>query len=366
MKHIIKFALFEEVNPKDISFIESLDKYFTISFEFEIETEDRSNINFDFNALEDDELIDEIVEIVKLEMPLNRRSENRFVEDILKSIVDMTEDGTITNELFFDLLDSNKYKKDREREIVKFCKDIIISQILSDEDLNSRVEKAKEYLPNFYNKWKDKIDYVEDMTLDRGVEIKPQTYLNGISQAIEMINDFYSDLNSQDYWKFSERTGLHINIGVSQENIKWNPIKGLLMLNDFNEGSNTPFVFKNMTSRLNNQFCGSFLPSLKTMDRSELNNLKGSIDLHNLEGSESILNKFITDKINEIGHKNFGFNITKLENNYVEFRYVGGNITEDVLIEKLKYFCFVIYSMTNTDYKKREYLKKLYKFVDNL
>ena len=65
-------------------------------------------------------------------------------------------------------------------------------------------------------------------------------------------------------------------------------------------------------------------------------------------------------------HILFQFNLLKLEHNYVEFRYVGGEIDKNTLIEKLKYFCFVVYAMTNDNYKKNEYLKKLYKFVDNL
>ena len=49
MKHLVRFSLYEEVNPKDISFIESeLDNYFTVAFEFEIETKDTSNIKTKF------------------------------------------------------------------------------------------------------------------------------------------------------------------------------------------------------------------------------------------------------------------------------------------------------------------------------
>ena len=52
-----------------------------------------------------------------------------------------------------------------------------------------------------------------------------------------MINDFYSDLEKQSYWKFTEKTGLHINIG-SNNKVEWNPIKGLMLLNDFNKEDN--------------------------------------------------------------------------------------------------------------------------------
>lgn len=365
MKYISKFSIFEEINPKDISFVESLDGYFTTSFEFEIETADRSNIKIDFSILHDDDTVHDITSIIKQELKLRERSEKNLVDDIIQSIIDATDEGIISNEMLFDILNPGNYTTIREVEIVTFTKDILMSHI-SGEDIGYMTEKAKEFLPNFTSKWASQIDFVEDATLERGIEIKPKTYLKGIPEGIEMINDFYSDLGKQDYWSFSSRTGLHINIGVNNENTEWNPIKGLLMLNDFTKTENTPLVFKGMEWRMNNNFCGSLIPAISNLDPQVLEYLKKSIDLNNLKSSEGILNTFLTDKIKEIGHKNFGFNITKLEHNYVEFRYVGGDISRDVLIEKLKYFSFVVYTMTNPEYKKNEYLKKLYKFVESL
>ena len=42
------------------------------------------------------------------------------------------------------------------------------------------------------------------------------------------------------------------------------------------------------------------------------------------------------------------------------------DIPKEVLIDKVKYCAFVVYCMTNPEYKKREYTKKLYKFIDTL
>lgn len=355
----------EEVNPRDISFVQSMDDYFTISFEFEIETSDRSNIKMDFGILYDDDTVHDITSIIKQELKLRDKSDKNLVDDIMQSIIDATDEGIITNEMLFDILDPGNYNTIREIEIVTFTKDILMSHI-SGEDIGYMTEKAKELLPKFTSKWGSKIDFVEDATLERGIEIKPKTYLSSISEGIEMINDFYFDLEKQDYWSFSSRTGIHINIGVKNENVEWNPIKGLLMLNDFNKGEEPPLVFKDMTWRMNNNFCGSLIPAINGLDNQILEYLKKSLDLNNLKSSEGILNTFLTDKIKEIGHKNFGFNITKLEHNYVEFRYVGGDVSKDVLVEKLRYFTFVVYCMTNPEYKRNEYLKKLYKFVGGL
>ncbi len=365
MKHLIRFSLFEEVNPRDISFVQSLDDYFTVAFEFEIETNDKSNIKINFNVLEDDDVVDDIISIVNNEMSIRKKSEKNIVSDIIQSIIDAIDDGTITNDILLDIFSVENCTSIREIDIITFTKDIVMSHI-SGEDLVYMKQKAKEHLPNFTKKWSRKIDFVEDATLERGIEIKPKKYLVGLSDGIQMINDFYDDLNNQKYWIFSSRTGLHINIGVNKKNIEWNPIKGLLMLNDFNKDGDVPLVFKDMDWRMNNNFCGSLLPSIKEIDSDKITSIKGSLDMNDIKSTESILNSMLTDRIKEIGHKNFGFNLTKLEYNYVEFRYVGGDISKETLISKLKYFSFVVYTMTNPEYKRKEYLKKLYKFVDNL
>lgn len=220
---------------------------------------------------------------------------------------------------------------------------------------------VRTHMPNFIRKWNRKIDFVGDATLERGIEIKPKTYIPSLSESIEMINDFYNDLENQEYWHFSERTGIHINIGSNQK-VKWNPIKGLLILNDFSDKDSTPYTFKDMTWRMNNKFCGSLIPYLKEMSDREKNIIRG-LDINNLEESEEVLNNFLTKKVNQIGFKNLGFNITKLSDNYCEFRYAGGIIDREVLIEKVKYFAFVVYCMTNPEYKRREYIKKLGNYI---
>lgn len=365
MKYILQFSLFEEVNPKDIAFIESISDYFTTAFEFEIETEDKTNIKIDFSILYDDDVVTDMIDIVRLEMGLTRKKEKDLVENIIYSVIDATEEGIITNEMLFDIFNPSNFKTDREAEIASFTKSILMSHI-SGEDLAYMKKQAKKYLPNFTKKWARKLDYVEDATLERGIEIKPKKYMTTLADGIQMIEDFYDDMSKQDYWSFSARTGLHINIGTNKKTVEWNPIKGLLMMNDFNEYDNTPYVFKDMTWRFNNSFCGSLIPAIKKMDSEKISELKKSIDLHDIRSAEAVLNKFLVDKLKEWGHKNFGFNLTKLDLNYVEFRYAGGEISKDVLIEKLKYFSFVVYTMTNPEYKRREYLKKLYKFIDNL
>jgi hypothetical protein len=364
MKHLIKFNLFEEVNPKDIALMQKdFDDYFTLSFEFEIETEDRTNMNMKFSDIDEDS-VEEILETIKSDLKIKKKDEEEFVDGLLYDLLDYCESKEIDIKKFEEIFHYKQYESEREYTIAKHARGSVLAYIL-EENYTYLKRMVKRELPDFYRKWIRKLDFVGDATLDRGIEIKPKTYLNSISNAIEILNDFYNDLEKQSYWMFSERTGLHINIGTKDPNVEWNPIKGLLLLNDFSKRDNIPLVFKDMTWRMNNDFCGSLIPYIETIPDEEIQNIK-SLNLHDIKSTESYLNEFIHEQVDKIGFKNLGFNITKLSYNYVEFRYAGGVIPKDILIEKVKYFCFIIYAMTNPDFKRKEYLKKLYKFIDTL
>jgi len=365
MRFIKKWSLFnEEINPKDISYVQSnFDNYFTVSFEFEIETYDISNIKIKFDEY-DESTVDDVIQLTKSDLSIRKKSEKDLVNDLAYSVLDLVELSTPSLEDFNSIFVTDSSTPYRVKQITSHVKSVIMS-FISLEDLSYLVDMVSKKLPNFVNKWSDVLDYVGDATLDRGIEIKPKTYVNSLSKSIELLNDFWKDLDSQDYWKLTGKTGLHINIGVSGEVVNWNPIKGLLLLNDFSD-SKTPFVFKDMEWRMTNNFCGSMLPLINNMSDSQKAKLKSNLDMGNLEKTESVLNNFLTKSIEQWGVKKLGFNISKLDQNYVEWRYVGGEVSKDVVIDKLKYFSFLVYCMTNSDYKRKEYLKKLYLFVYNL
>ena len=82
---------------------------------------------------------------------------------------------------------------------------------------------------------------------------------------------------------------------------------------------------------------------------------------------EDYLNPFIIQANQDFYIKEFGMKLTETDKNYVEFRYVGGgNVSEQLMLEKMQYFCYITYLMTNPEFKRKEYLKKLYVFVDKL
>jgi hypothetical protein len=354
---------FEEINPKDIAFITSnLDNYFTIAFEFEIETDDESGYEYDFSEIDDD-LIEEVHDEVRKELKIRTASDKKFLRDLCDLLLEYIDDESLNKENF-DQIFSNDFT-DSQKTISNHLQSVLKSQIIAN-DFYYLKSKAEEFLPDFIHKWGEEIEFIQDVTLDRGIEIKNKSYVVSISKSIQMIEDFYQSLNAQQYWKLDTTTGLHINIGSTQD-IKWNPLKGLLLMNDYSKTpEQVPLVFKDMTWRLGNKYCGSLFEAIFRMTALQRQNIKKNIDFQDLEKTELELNKFLNRKIIDDGIKNFGFNITRLSNNYVEFRYAGGVLPKSVLIDKLKYFCFLVYCMTNVNYKRKDYLNKLYKFASSL
>jgi len=81
---------------------------------------------------------------------------------------------------------------------------------------------------------------------------------------------------------------------------------------------------------------------------------------------EDRCNKFLDEKVK--GTK-FGIllrekTVKGVEKKYIEFRYVGNVVTEDVVLDKLLYFSYISYLMSNPEFKKIQYYKKLYKLYE--
>ena len=227
------------------------------------------------------------------------------------------------------------------------------------ENFNYLVNKFKNSFPIFYKKWSKELKFELDNTLDRGIEFSNLSYFSGINNLISLINDFYEEYEKNKKWKFKDTTGIHINIG-SKNKSEINPIKGILFLDDSGED---PFVFKNMNWRRNNKYCGSLKLFLKE-DTSIIKKSKKLLDSGNVKECERVLNDKIKSILINEGYKNFGLNLLNLDKNYVEFRYPGGEVSKDVLIDKLLYFTYVYFMMIDPEYDKKEYQKKLYKFLN--
>lgn len=346
-----------EYNKKDVDVLKKLDGEFTIALEFELETDDE----YQAEDVDEDEILDQIKKSAHNQLKSVKGVKPSFINDIIDSIELDDEDYT-----YDELLNPSFYRGNKQM-IINVIRSI--SMEYSVDSLSYYSKKIREFLPNFYEKWSDVFKFEYDNSLDRGIEFSPLTYLNSISDTIDMINDFYDDFNNQSYWKFTNKTGLHINIGFKDKK-DWNLIKGVLFLSDDIKSSKNkiPYIFKGIENRIESKYSGSF----KRLVFDTISNNKNTfnIDKSNLSSVEIFFNDYLNkilekDDVNSSSYfKFYGLNITNLlKDNYIEFRYVGGLVSRDVLIDKLFYFCYLCVLMTEPDYKKESYYKRLYRFL---
>jgi hypothetical protein len=354
-----------EFNRKDLNLITSdeISERFTIAFEIEMECDDPKVEPITHEQDLITEMRNKAYSLLTNEK-VDFSEKIMFIEEVTNACDFDDDDETLDNVLDWDLY------KDKTEQIIVYYLNIIYQDIFERVDrkiirhsyekdfLKYLTGKVKFYFPKLWRKYKDNMECVMDMTLDKGIEIKQKTYIQGINNSIEFLNDFFNEFDNQTYWKFTNKTGLHINVGYIGGRVKWNIVKGMLLLKDLKRGE-IPFVFKDMIWRMNTSFTDSIFNQLEPD--------KSLIDLSDIEETERYLTKLINRTMKKFGPKHFGFNVSKIKKEkYVEFRYVGGVIDENLIVNKMLYFCYIVYLMTTPEYKRREYLKALYKFVDNL
>lgn len=379
MQYIKSYKLFE-FNRKDIALITSpeIDKYFTVAFEFELETNDENVMRVlnQSDALRDirNRLIDTLNKV-----NIDHDKYKDFIKNTL-NVIDLDNEDKTFDEILLPKL-YNKDKKTIIELLIPIVTDffdkmeddepLIIDSsefVVSEKDIKGLdyVEsKIEEYLPNFYKEYGDIMKYEYDMSLNRGCEFSPKTYIKGINESLKLLKLFFEDFDNQDYWLMTDKTSIHINIGVNKpkEDTEWNITKGSILLKDWKKDSNDlPFVFYDIPDRIESGFNSSFLDKI---DMTIDNKLKTKYDFP--RNIENLFESLFRDLYQKYGDKAFGFNIKQIQKyNYVEFRYTGGNLNYDIMKEKTLYFAYIVYAMTNEDYKRKEYLNKLYKFIDML
>jgi hypothetical protein len=344
-----------EFNRSDKNLVLERSSKFTISLEFELETDDLETSN--------EETINpqKFIQILKRNAYSYTDSEykgsKKDMYDLIDEIIneleinpDDIDDDYNLDEVFPEYF--KMYKKGFEKDLITTLHADYLTYFVS-EDIDYLESKFKENLPEFYSKWENEIKFELDNTLKRGIEFSMNTYIIGIDKTEELIKDFYKEFEKQSYWHFSERTGIHINIGLV-DSVEWNPLKGIIMISDEDEFS---YTFKDMPWRFESPYTKSLKPLIKG------DNILKHVDFTNIKKFEKMFNEWIVNKTSTI-YKNYGFNIKWLKDkNYIEFRYPGGDIKKDTLIDKLYYFCYITLLMVDENLKKREYIKKLWKFI---
>jgi len=353
-----------EVKSSKLEFFKNPDisSKFTASIEIELETSDEEGIDEDYTEEFVKGILDKIKKsIIKELLRIDNFSLTNEIEEFIDDILSEIEFEYDDYDYVVDkLLNTIKYQeRNKQKLIVELIKQQFLTYFFAD-NFEYLEEKFKENLPNFYNKYSDLIKFELDNTLDRGIELSNIKYFEDINDLIEFIEIFYSDYNQQKYWNFTGNTGIHINLGLKEKS-EYNVIKGLLFLND--TGDN-PFVFKNIEWRQNSKFCGSLISKLSEEKELLIDCYKLLLD-NNIKSVEDIINPTLSKILREVGYKNFGVNLVPITRfNYIEFRYPGGNIAEKDLIDKVLYFAYITYLMVNKDFDKKEYYKKLYKFLE--
>lgn len=311
-----------------------------------------------------------------------------FIDDILGQVLDAYYDDN-EDIIYEEILNPQYYEDDYTKSFIIDTLAGNVMRFVDSQNIDYLIGRVKEKLPNFYKKWNRTLKYEleGDNEKQRIIEFSPKTYVDGLNKGIEQLNDFFNEFEKQDYWYFNNRTALHLNIGVKSKKIKLNPLKGLILLADFNRNERTPFLFKGIEHRLPNIHVGSMIDKLKELITDTLNReehldkrdyekldkykeyLSGNVDkldLHKLEELEEFMNDLLVRTNVDFWVKEFGLNITQYKKGYVEFRFVGGDVKRDLVLDKLIYFSYITWAMADPEYKRREYTRGLYKLIGDL
>jgi len=243
--------------------------------------------------------------------------------------------------------------------------------------------RYKKSFPVFSEKYKDRISLHYDETVPQGIEIVNSTFdkdtypdtqhrpFETVTEAEEFLRTFFTDFRNQNNWIFNKKTSIHVNIGA-KNNPRWNAIKGIIMLSD-------DYAFKGLEDRKTSHYCKSLKTKLHDFLVKYFKNpthyWRKQVLLEPFETNIDKIENGITEILLRRGNivnkgldRTHGLNLSNIlteeDNKYVEFRHIGGpNVTEEMILEKIKYFCYVVYLMTS-DYRNKDYTRKLFSFMN--
>ncbi|NPV13209.1 MAG: hypothetical protein HPY57_15690 [Ignavibacteria bacterium] len=343
-----------EFNRKDRNLLLSsgINELFTVAFEFELECDDPKYIT-------KDELSTYMKDIKKRLIDDSKKN-GVYDENVINYLIELIDLTDL--EYTFNMLEKPSVVRNINKELLSILfkllddyEDIEIEE--SDTNLDYGIEMIAKHLPNFYKKWKDELKFNFDQTLNRGIEFSPKKYVISLDTAIQMINDFYDDFEKQNYWYQDDTTSIHINLGFTRP-VKWNITKGLIMLGEIDKRS-VPFVYQGIESRIETNYTRSLLKDIDKLLKKKIQ----KSGIRDLKVIEKEIEKMIGNSIKKFGAKAFSVNIERIKNdNYVEFRHIGGKVDRKLVIDKLMYLSYISYLMT-TNYKQQDYYKKLYKYI---
>ena len=283
-------------------------------------------------------------------------------------------EGYLSDLGYEDYFDEYRFRDDYEMEYGRE----------GDCDVDSLESLMYDYFPNFMRKYANTLDFKEDGSLTCGLEFAQDNppYMVGLETAIEYLEDFFDEYDNQHYFQMTDATGLHTNIGYLGEDGNpvdhYNLFKGLMFINHTYATKGVGFP-----SREYGQWSGdlkepairnikAFIAKLQDESEHERVLTKKSFMKkylsRNWEEIGEILSQRVLSAARQMGSKRIGFNVNYTPTrNYIEFRYPGKeDPTLESMTKALKYYAFVVKAAADPDFKKKEYIKDLVGFINNL
>lgn len=230
-----------------------------------------------------------------------------------------------------------------------------------DENLSDLSNVFNYTFTRFVDKYSDMIKIVSDSTLINGIEIV-STVFGDLEEAKTYCYDFFQEYNNQELFKFEQTTGIHINISLkSNESINY--LKLFLFLNDTN-GDKAGYIYKDFEDRFKNKWTRPVKSAILTKIKNSAPPLSKNEILD--DNYIKIINDMIKNNFfkNKLAKKSYSIVV---KDNYFEFRHLGGlNISLEKILAKMEYFSYLSTLAFDKEYKRKEYLKKLYIFVDTI
>ena len=237
--------------------------------------------------------------------------------------------------------------------------------------------------PNFMSKYHNTLKFEEDGSLTCGIEFSQDNppYMIGLDAAIEYLTDFFREYDNQSVLRMTDKTGLHTNIGYSQDGElaeSYNLFKALMFLNHTYATKGVGFP-----SRERSGWTGDLKkPALHHIEKfaEQLPDDSAHDDVltkkslmkkyisREFDELSSILSNQVAQQARRMGSKSIGFNVNYTANlNYIEFRYPGKeDATLESMTKALKYYAFIVKAAADPTFKQKEYVKDLVGFLNNL
>ena len=251
-------------------------------------------------------------------------------------------------------------------------------------NVDSLEQGLEDNFPNFMSKYQNTLKFEEDGSLTCGIEFSQDNppYMMGLDAAIEYLTDFYEEYDAQSYFKMTDKTGLHTNIGYLGEEgglaEEYNLFKALMFLNHTYATKGVGFPSRERSHwtkdlkkpALHNieKFAEQLPDDSSHEDVLTKKSLMKKYLSREFDDLGGILSNQVAQQAQRMGAKSIGFNVNYTSRlNYIEFRYPGKeDATLESMTKALKYYAFIVKAAADPTFKKREYIKDLVGFMNTL